>query len=481
MTELPIPVSFRAETVEPVVRLLRSGESCALVGVGSSGKSNIARHLARADVRQEYFGAEAAATVVAYLNCKPFAHRAPAEFYLHVLDQLGRALEAATLHPRDPQRGQAELGQADAGALATARPALAELWQAAQADPAVLARRNLDLGLGALVQAGALHILLVLDDCDDLLAHAPPFFFSDLRGLRDNYKVRVVYLTLTRREPGFLRDDTPEYEELFELLSSPGHTLPVAPYVESDGLLMLRRLAARQTPPRPLSEPEARRLFDLSGGHAGLLRALFFATQSAPELAAVVMSPSEWVRLADHADVEGECRKIWDSLEVEEQADLRRLARQQPASADGLRRLERRGLARAHFNRAPELFSPVFERCLKTIIGDAGEGQAAPPPPAAEVEFLELGRQVRVDGQLVTNLLAPEYEVLRCLAAAAPEPCEMLTLIEAMRLAEQQERAGKLHGDPLRRLDNTLRQLKAKLGPAGRRIQPAGEGYRWEP
>jgi ABC-type protease/lipase transport system fused ATPase/permease subunit len=47
---LPIPVSFRAETVQQVVRLLRSGESCALVGVGSSGKSNIARHLARPDI-----------------------------------------------------------------------------------------------------------------------------------------------------------------------------------------------------------------------------------------------------------------------------------------------------------------------------------------------------------------------------------------------------------------------------------------------
>ncbi len=476
MTDLPIPVSFRAETVQQVVRLLRSGESCALVGVGSSGKSNIARHLARPDVRQEYFGAEAAATVVAYLNCKPFALRAPAEFYLHVLDQLGRAIEGAT---------PTGLGQADAGALATVRPALADLWQAAQADPAVLARRNLDQGLGVLVGAGALHILLILDDCDDLLRLAPPFMFSDLRGLRDNYKVRVVYLTLTRREPGFLRDDTPEFEELFELLSSPGHTLPVAPYVESDALLMLRRLAARQVPPRPLSEPEGRRFFDLSGGHAGLLRALFFATQYTPELAAVVMSPTEWTRLADHADVEGECRKIWDSLEVEEQADLRHLARQQAPSADGLRRLERRGLARAHFNRAPELFSPIFERCLQAILGE-GEGApaaAATTPASAAavmVEFLEVGRQVRVDGQLVSDLLAPELEVLRCLVSAAPEPCERLILIEAMRLGEQLERSGKLAGDPLRRLDNYLRQLKAKLGPAGRRVQPAGEGYRWE-
>jgi hypothetical protein len=466
MTELPIPVSFRSETVQQVVRLLRSGESCALVGVGSSGKSNIARHLARPDVRQEYFGAEAAATLVVYLNCKPFAHRAPADFYLEALHQLGRALDSIP----------------DAGALAGARPAVATLWQAAQTDPDVLARRNLDQALGLAVQAGAQHLIFILDDCDDLLHFAPPYFFSDLRGLRDNYKVRLVYLTLTRREPAFLRDDTPEFEELFELLSSPGHTLPVAPYVETDALLMLRRLAARQVPARALSEPEARRLFDLSGGHAGLLRALFFATQYTPDLAASLMSPSEWTRLADHADVEGECRKIWDSLEVEEQDDLRRLARRQAPTADGLRRLERRGLARAHFSRPPELFSPVFERCLHAILGEAGSnGSATHPAANAPVEFLELGRQVRIDGHLITDLLAPEYEVLRCLTNSAPEPCELLTMIEAMRLAEQLERSGKPSGDPLRRLDNYLRQLKAKLGPAGHRLQPAGQGYRWEP
>ena len=466
MSDLPIPVSFRAETVQQVVRLLRSGESCALVGVGSSGKSNIARHLARADVRQEYFGPAAAATVVAYLNCKPFAQRDPAELYLHAIDQLARALEAP-----------------DLGALATARPALAEVWQTAQADPPVRARRGLDQALGALVQAGAQHIVLVLDDCDDLLHMGPPVLFSDLRGLRDNHKVRLVYLTLTRREPGFLREGTPEFEELFELLSAPGHTLAVAPYVESDALLMLRRLAARQVPPRPLSEPEGRRLFDLSGGHAGLLRALFFATQYTPELAASLMSPSEWVRLADHADVEGECRKIWDSLEVEEQEDLARLARGQAPTADGLRRLEKRGLARAHFSRAPELFSPVFARCLNAIIGAADGNGAHPPAARAEpaVEFLPLGRQVRLEGQLVTDLLAPELEVLRCLVNAAPEPCEVLTLIEAMRLAEQLERNEKVAGDPLRRLDNYLRQLRVKLGPAGRRVQPAGAGWRWEP
>jgi hypothetical protein len=456
MPELPIPVGFRAETLQQVVRLLRSGESCAIVGVGSSGKSNVARHLARADVRQEYFGPEAESTLVVYINCKPLARRAPHELFLHALDQMARAL---TDHE---------------GKLRQHQPAVEALWQAAEAQPEVLALRNLDQAVGGLAQAGALHIVFVLDDCDDLFALAPPVLFADLRGLRDNYKQRLVYVTLTRREPVFLRENTTEFEELFELLSAPGHTIPVAPYAEADGTLMLRRLAQRQVPPRSLTEAEALRLHQLAGGHAGLLRALFFATQYNPTLAVEALSPENWAHLADHADVEGECGKILDSLEPEERADLALLARGEVPSHDGARRLERRGLVRLHLNGRYEIFSPIFERCLGRIV----EPQAASRPPERdEMELVGIGHQVRVNGSLIT-LLAPEYEILRCLTTTRPEPCSHLQLIEAMRLAEHVEHSEKIAGNPVRRLHAYISQLKAKIGPAGSLIQPSGDGYR---
>ena len=139
--------------------------------------------------------------------------------------------------------------------------------------------------------------------------------FQFVPALRDERSGRLM-----QAEGFFLRAATPEYEELFELLSAPGHTIPVAPYVEADGLLMLRRLAARQIPPRELPDADARQLMALGGGHAGLLRALFFATQFDPALAAGGRAGADWGPLAQHPDVEAECRKIWDSLEPEEQA-----------------------------------------------------------------------------------------------------------------------------------------------------------------
>ncbi len=446
MPDQPLPVEFREEIIEPTLSILKSGESCALVGVGNSGKSNVARHLARADVRLRYFGADAAQAIVVYLNCTPLAHGAPHDLYLQALDQLDRALD--------------ELD----GVFTSMRPGVSALLKEAMANPEALARRNLDLAVGQSIRAGAKHVILLLDDCDDLFAKAPPVLFTDLRGLRDNHKVKLVYVTLSRREPAFL-SDAPEYEEFFELVSADGHTLPVTPYRERDGLHMLRRLADRQTPPRRLSDAEVHRLYELSGGHAGLLRTLFFAAVQGID----ALAPDALNRLAANAGVEGECQKIVDSLEEEERIDLQHILLRQAPSADGLRRLQKRGLARVHPTRGAELFSPAFERMAGQLFGLSG-------PATPRIDFLG-GNQVRVNDELITTLIRPEVEILRRLVGARPRPCPRVELIVAMRDAEEIQPTHDVHGDPLRRLEQYVYRLKAKLGEAGHFIRPEGDGY----
>jgi DNA-binding response OmpR family regulator len=101
-------------------------------------------------------------------------------------------------------------------------------------------------------------------------------------------------------------------------------------------------------------------------------------------------------------------------------------------------------------------------------------------PDGLEVEFTGVGHQARVNGELVTNLLAPEYAILHGLVSSRPGACTRLALIELMRQAEQESRSRHVQGDPLRRLEEYVRQLRAKLGPAGRLIQPTGDGYKLE-
>jgi hypothetical protein len=237
---------------------------------------------------------------------------------------------------------------------------------------------------------------------------------------------------------------------------------------------MLRRLAARPDPPRPLSEAAARRLYELGGGHAGLMRALFFATTGEAD----ALAPDAVERLAAHADIRAECRKILDSLEEQERADLGRIAaRGQAPSSGGLRRLVRRGLVRERFSRSPELLSPVLERALAG--GPAvGEGQAASTAGLAEVEFIGVGLQVRVKGRLVADLTPPEYEILRCLAQSRPRPCPRAELIPAMLKGEGGKAAREAAGSPPRRLEHYLERLKRKLDPRGQLIRAEGDGVR---
>lgn len=445
MPEIPIPIEYRAEVIQPILELLLSGESAALVGVGSSGKSNIARHLKRLDVRAHYLGADDTRSLVIFLNCKSYAQAAPHDFYLYALDQLDRALEESRSHAR-----------------------VTDLWNDAQANPERLARRNLDRGFDRAVSAGIEHIICLMDDGDDLLSHGSPVLFTDLRELRDNHKNQLVYLTVTRREPAFLRRDGKEFEDFFELLDASGHTFPLPPYTPTDGHHMLRRLAARQTPPRPISEAEIRRLYEMGGGHAGLMRTMFFAARAGTD----VLGQNIIAKMGGNAEVEAECGKIMDSLEEAERADLGRLAHGQPPTADGLRRLTRRGLILERVGRAPEIFSPVFEYYLQ---------QETPPPTemptALQLEFLG-GGQARLNGQTLV-LTRVEVVLLQHLWAHQPQPCPVAELLVSMRAAEADEAPEqRAHGPTPTRLTQYLARLKDKLGPSlGQRLQTNGQTY----
>jgi hypothetical protein len=446
-----VPITYRAEVVQPIIDLLKAGESCSVVGVGDTGKSRLSRFLARVDVRAHYFGTDAPRVLTLYLNCKPFAPRTPPEFYLHLLDQLIDAIKT-------------DESMDDVFSYCVAR--LEELSKEIQTNPALLAKRNLDKAIDEIFRAGAKQLVLILDDYDDLCAYAPPYFFSDLRSIRDNHKCQIVYVTLTRRELYFLRTGTHAFEEFFDLFSAPNHTVPLPPYTEADSMWMARDLAMSQNPPHPISDMEVKRLYELSGGHAGLLRPIFFARSEIGGW----MVPDVLERLDALPDIQFGCQKIWESVEAEEQAGLKIILERATPSTDDLHRLQRRGLIRMRFGVYPEFFSPVFARYLGGTMG------VTPSQDSEAIDFSLPVPQVRVYGQLITNLTFPEYDLLSCLYNQMPAHVLFAQLIQVMRLAEQRVPAMNEHGNPLHRLEQYIQHLKAKLGPAGNAIQQDSEG-----
>ena len=97
------PVSFRRELIVRVLGVLMAGESCSLVGVGSSGKSNVARHLARREVLAYHLGEQSAGCLSVLVNCTHLAEYTLAAIFF-ALKRVWFYARAAALTGRFPPR-----------------------------------------------------------------------------------------------------------------------------------------------------------------------------------------------------------------------------------------------------------------------------------------------------------------------------------------------------------------------------------------
>jgi hypothetical protein len=435
MPDLALPLLYRAEVIEPLAAALRGGESCSLVGVGSSGKSNILRHLARPDVREHYFGDASAQTLLIYFDCHKLDAYTSQAVYATIVEVLEKSLTASE-HP--------EL-----------RAKLNELWQQiAATENQTVTRRSVEYALDAVFAAFARRVILMLDDCDALIAQAPDQLLRGLRAVRDDYKTALVFLAATRRELPYLRPPTPEFEHFYELLSA--HVFFIRPHGAPDAAFIVRRLAARQeSNPRPLDDGEIERLLEISGNHAGLLRTIFFASRQG-ELA---LHPNAITLFINQDSVWEECQKIWDSLDAEEQADLKALATSETPNGMGLRRLKFKGVIIERQDGTYAIFSPLF-LAFVSAFAQSGRDQIGPvvilkPDPMA----------VTIDGK-TSDLNPLEFALFRLLYERRPQTCSRTELINVLLSAEAGEHSHP--GPPERRLKKIIDQIRTKIEIPGR-------------
>lgn len=432
MVEIPIPVNFRSVQIRELTERLRAGESCSVIGVGDTGKSNLVRHLLRADVRQLHFGDAESKIIYLYVDCNKLSQPTEQHLYALILDVLARMLM--------------EMG----GDWALLHPRVDDWWQkAVVSGNDAITRHNLEQAFSVVFAAGALQIITAFDDCDALFRQDSLVLLKSLRALRDDFKLRVVYVPVTRREIKRLHPThTPEFETFFELMVP--HVIVVPPYREADALMMLERLAARQDAnPRPLSEAEKSRLVQITGGHAGLVRAAYFATRRGER----ALEPDLVTTLSKQAAIRDECKKIWDCLDEFERGDLIALARRQPSSNLALTRLKKMGLIVENTDGSPAIFSPL----LNAYAADQIRRQVM-------IHLDGKSHTVGVDERTISLTLS-EFVVFSALYEKRPAPVSRDDLIG--RLMSIKADPSQLHAHPERRLDHCLAQLKSKIDLPG--------------
>jgi hypothetical protein len=333
--EKPMPDYFQQHDVGYVYSLIRSGESCSLVGIGSVGKSNLMAFMTRDDVRKRYLGDLAPYTLMVLLDPHKLIN-----LHGQALEQAGGLWPGYEIMLSRLRRVIIEAD--DTGQLPSDNPDLVN-----QVESYYL---NLFDGPLFTIQSGIRHleeavyqvmsmdkrwkIAFMFDEMEQFMP-LPPAFFQSLRGLRDEFKQRVMFITASRRPLEELADeavaisgnekDKEMLESFLELFHGFRRYIGALDRPSAEWMVQGRLELRYGREPRyrgriPLSPKQREELLMVTGQHAGLLRRSFipmvtFNAQS-------YTYDQLFNYLLDNPGVLQECKTIYDSLSPGEQKCL---------------------------------------------------------------------------------------------------------------------------------------------------------------
>jgi energy-coupling factor transporter ATP-binding protein EcfA2 len=378
--------SYRAVETRQVMDWIRAGQCGCIVGLRGSGKSNFIRFLLRADTQQHYLGQEQVNFTFALVNLLSLTERSEWGVYEMMLNNL-----LAQLHPPD---------MAD-GMILEVKTLHQEMMRV---HDVLTAERAVERCMALLCQQPTRRLVLLFDEFDAVFRDLPASLFRCLRAMRDASKDQISYIVAATHDLADLRHDLAEGADHFYRLVS-RNSCWLGPYCEADARQMAGYLASRRN--LELSEKDATRLFELSGGHASLLKTILGLLWNGDnpggleKPAATLATPSRRPFEKESA-IERECQKLWDSLSENEKAALCSFSNDDPLDERALNHLIERGLLRQSGNNAQTIFSPLLASFVRE--------QA--PPPQKGTYVSRSPRVVQLDGKRIKHLTELEFELL---------------------------------------------------------------------
>ena len=454
MSDAVNPPAYRAELCKRILDLAAHGKSCSVIGVSSSGKGNVARHLVRADARAYCLGADSDGLLGVLVDFLHYTEPDTASFHRLFLEALKKAAE-----------------QADAPAgVAAAKAEFKKLWEdSTETQSKDRVRVYLQDAIALAFARGITQLFFVLDDFDKvLLMDTPPGAFNSLRGIRDNYKDKLAFVPMLRREIGFVlrgaSKNVKDYEDFHELVYKP--VIAVGACSWADCNRAIDRLEGNST--RKLAQLERDKLIQFAGGHVGLLKTLFVAVeQSKLNLA----EPNSQAVLQKRADVASECSKIWDSLEQDEHAALQALVQNQPAKDAVVFRLAAKDIVKGDTQR---ILIPLFEGWVLQRLPKP-QPQSAP----AQVKLDPISKNILIDGRLIHDVDEVTFELFKTLVDKRNQPVLPLELLGVMRKFPAH---GLVGGPPEQRLERILDELIDRVNTPARQyvVSDADGSYKFK-
>jgi DNA-binding winged helix-turn-helix (wHTH) protein len=431
------PLTFRRELVARVMHSTVAGESCSIVGVASTGKSNLFRFLIRPDVRQKYLGESWGKYLFLHIDTNSLTELSEWGLYELLLRRMVEATEDLRIESQWSKLFNDLYQQA--------------VWP----EKRPLARGYLERGVKNLCQRLGFRLVFLFDEFDEIFRQVDTRFFLSLRSLRDEHKYRLSYVVATRDELSRIRGNIAECESFYELFSL--NTYGLGPYDRADAINMVQRLTARKGV--TVTEDDTHLLIEVSGGHPGILRAAFWALSDRK----IGRSGDISRRLLDDPDIQAECARIWDSIGEDEQmalADAAAGCQFQQLEQGVVRLLQLKGLVIESETGQAAIFCRLFE--------DFVNQQKV--FKARDIRLDKRSGKVWVEGKAVSpDLTAAEFVLLSYLFERRGETCSKSEL-EA------------LHSEKPQDVDILMDQLRKKIESDPRRpkyvITVRGRGFR---
>jgi len=359
-------LNYRHEVLSRFFEFVQSGESFYVIGAPSVGKTrlmdfllgdNIQADLAkgvepdRLAVKKRYLGEDQAlSTWLVRVDLNRIRQEHDWSFHFYELLLSAVFFECSRYPVTDKTREMEAL--------------LAELdSQVIRSKDALMAHRFFEMAVNKLCQVYRIKLCFLFDEFDETYKKMPLEVFAQLRAIRDANKYRLFYALFLRNLPEALRSRT-DNESFFELISR--NLIGIGPYTQADSMDVIEQLEQRKN--FSLTPEKRNWLFLMSGGHPGLMIALFDALRDNPQQA-LQNADIDWCFSQEH--VREEFRKIWNGLLDDEKSGLLAFARNDPArlTSSAMKILRAKGLLRQD-GRNLNCFSPLFPLFLEARLRD---------------------------------------------------------------------------------------------------------------
>lgn len=309
-------IQFREEVLKPFFKYIKSGESFYVIGAPSMGKSSLVSFLMgdsleddvdRDFVKKYYLGEDRSSkTWLVQVNM----HRisvADNSWVFSFYELLIHSLLIAS--NRYNATEEIESLKMDLAALDA---------QVIQSKDALMAQRFFEMAINMICQSYNIQVCFLFDEFDEIYKTLSQEVFSQLRAIRDANKYRISYMLFLRNLPERLRPPK-ENEGFYELISR--NLLGLGPYSAMDTFHIIRQLEIRYD--YELTKENREWVWAYSGGHPGLIEALFTLIKEKPLATSQIQNP---VWLAKQEIISEEFRKIWEGLVEDEQNGLTKIS-----------------------------------------------------------------------------------------------------------------------------------------------------------